>query len=92
MLYNYYKKIMAGNLMDKNTMNLFYKIFQNHCLPRKFGFDKRKHLSSLISSGQITREKAIEEIKKPLYDPKELIADTEFLLKNLILAKMNLKI
>ena len=75
--------------MDKNTMNLFLQNFSKPLLPRKFGFDKENHLSSLISSGQITA--AIEEIKKPLYDPKELIADRIFI-KNLILAKMNLKI
>tara|TARA_B100000886_G_scaffold297560_1_gene225294 strand:+ start:7737 stop:8921 length:1185 start_codon:yes stop_codon:yes gene_type:complete len=73
---------------QKHHESVYTKFFQNYYLPTKFGFDKRKaHLSSLISSGQITREKAIEEIKKPLYDPKELIADTEFFIKKLDFSK-----
>ncbi|MFO7526779.1 MAG: hypothetical protein R6W68_15100, partial [Ignavibacteriaceae bacterium] len=46
---------------------------QAYILPVKFGYDKRRaHLSSLILAGQITREGALKEIEKPLYDEKEL--------------------
>ena len=39
----------------------------------KFGYDKRKpHLSSLIVAGQMTRQEALKELDKPLYDEKEL--------------------
>lgn len=44
------------------------RFYQAYILPTKFNIDKRKaHLSSLIVSGQITREEAIEELKKPLF-------------------------
>jgi hypothetical protein len=44
--------------------------------------DKRKcHLSNLICSGQISREEALEEMKKPLYDEAELNEEKQFVLK-----------
>ena len=60
------------------------KFFQGHFLPYKFGYDKRKaHLSSLILSKQITREDALKELAKPLYDKKKLREDKEFIAKKL---------
>lgn len=51
-------------------------------LPEKFGDDKRSsHLSSMIVSGQMTREEALEELAQPLYDEaymsmvKDMICD-----------------
>ena len=50
--------------------------------------DKRKaHLSNLICSGQITREQAIEELRKPIYDSQQLILDRQFVLKKLGLSE-----
>ena len=50
----------------------------------KFKIDKRKaHLSNLICSGQLTKEEALEELKLPLYNPKELIQDKEYVIKKL---------
>jgi N-acetyl sugar amidotransferase len=68
----------------KHGESLFTKVFQNDYLPRKFGYDKRlPHLSSLIVSKQITREQAVTELSKPLYDHDELEADLDFLCKKL---------
>jgi N-acetyl sugar amidotransferase len=68
----------------KHYESKFTKFFQAHYLPAKFGFDKRKaHLSSLIVSGQMTREEAITELKLPLYDPLELEEDTLYFTKKL---------
>jgi hypothetical protein len=48
----------------------------------KFGSDKRlPHLSSLIVSGQISRNEALEELEKEQYDPSLLRQDREFVLK-----------
>ena len=66
----------------KHYESLFTKFYQAYILPQKFGIDKRKaHLSTLICSGQISREEALEELKLPLYDPNELINDKEYVLK-----------
>lgn len=68
----------------KHYESKFTKFFQAYYLPEKFGYDKRKaHLSSLIVSNQITKEQALQELEKPLYDPKELQADIEYIVKKL---------
>jgi N-acetyl sugar amidotransferase len=68
----------------KHYESVFTRFYQAYILPRKFGVDKRKaHLSSLILCGQITREQALEELKKEIY-PKELFAeDKAYVLKKL---------
>jgi len=68
----------------KHYESLFTKFFQAYILPEKFGFDKRRiHLSALIASGQITREQAIDEMKKELYSKPELKEDRMYVLKKL---------
>jgi N-acetyl sugar amidotransferase len=68
----------------KHYESIFTRFYQAYILPVKFGVDKRKaHLSNLILSGQITREQALEEIKKPVCDPKILDEDKTYLLKKL---------
>ncbi len=68
----------------KHGESIFTRFFQEYYLPKKFGIDKRKmHFSSLICSNQITREEAIELLKKPLYKKKELETDLDFVCKKL---------
>jgi len=68
----------------KHGESLFTKLFQNHYLPVKFGYDKRKpHLSSLIVSGQMSREEALTKLAEPLYDPQELEVDIAYFCKKL---------
>jgi hypothetical protein len=68
----------------KHYESTFTKFFQAHYLPVKFGFDKRKaHLSSLIVSGQMTRDEAILELQKPLYDERDLDEDRIYFIKKL---------
>ena len=51
----------------KHRERKFTKWFQEGYLPIKFGLDKRRpHLSSMIHSGQITREQAFKELEQPL--------------------------
>ena len=68
----------------KHYESRFTKFFQGYYLPTKFGYDKRKaHLSSLIVSGQMTREEAVEEMKKELYPISQLQEDKAFVIKKL---------
>lgn len=68
----------------KHGESVFTKFFQNYYQPKKFGYDKRKpHLASLIVAGQITREEALKELEKPLYNEKELKDDIEYFCKKL---------
>lgn len=68
----------------KHGESRFTKFFQNHYLPEKFGIDKRRmHLSSMILSGQLTREAALEELAKPFYNSAELAEDMAYISKKL---------
>jgi N-acetyl sugar amidotransferase len=59
----------------KHYESIYTRFYQGYILPVKFGFDKRKtHLSSLVCSGEITREQALDELKKDTY-PVELQED-----------------
>ena len=68
----------------KHGESLFTKFFQNYYLPEKFGYDKRKaHLSSRIVAGEISREEALAELQRPLYDQNELAEDRQLILDKL---------
>lgn len=68
----------------KHGENRFTRFYQEIYLPQKFGIDKRiNHLSSLILAGEITREEALVEIQKPLYEPDEQRDELEFIGKKL---------
>jgi N-acetyl sugar amidotransferase len=72
----------------KHGESIFTRFFQNHYLPVKFGFDKRRpHLSSLIVSGQITREEAKLLLNNPLYQPDELERDISYFCKKLTISR-----
>jgi len=68
----------------KHYESRFTRFFEGYWLPQKFGYDKRKtHFSSLILTGQMTRNDAMEELKKPAYDPEDMRKDFEFVAKKL---------
>ena len=72
----------------KHYESVFTKFYQAYILPTKFNIDKRRaHLSVLVCSGQMTREDALEEIKKPLYEKKEFEIEKEYVLKKLGLSE-----
>jgi hypothetical protein len=88
---------LSFNIFGKNLLGLYFPFFivrilllpltylvANYYLPKKFGYDKRRpHFSSLIVSGQLTREEALEKIKEPLYQPDELENDIVYFCKKL---------
>ena len=68
----------------KHHESRFTKFFQTYYLPVRFGYDKRlAHLSSMIISGLISRDMALTEMNKPLYDNLEIVADKEYIAKKL---------
>ena len=54
-------------------------------LPRKFGYDKRKpHLSTLVMTGQMTRDEAIQKMGEIAYpSQRDLDADKAYFLKKM---------
>ncbi|MBS1704331.1 MAG: N-acetyl sugar amidotransferase [Armatimonadetes bacterium] len=66
----------------KHYESVYTRFFQAYILPQKFGYDKRRaHLSTLVLSGTITREQALEEIKEPTCEPELLRHDRAFVIK-----------
>jgi N-acetyl sugar amidotransferase len=69
------------NYGGKHHESKYTQFFQAYILPQKFGFDKRRaHLSSLVMAGQISREAALEEMKKVLYPADKLREDREYVI------------
>lgn len=72
----------------KHCESRFTKFYQEIYLPRKLGFDKRRmHLSSLIVSGQITRDRALAELAEPISQPDQVRRDIKFVAKKLGLSR-----
>jgi hypothetical protein len=72
----------------KHYESVYTRFYQGYVLPQKFGFDKRiAHLSTLICSGQVTRERALEELEAPIYPAGLLDQDRRFVLKKLELTE-----
>jgi N-acetyl sugar amidotransferase len=61
----------------KHHESRFTRFYEDFWLPKKFGYQKRRaHFSSLIMTGQMSREAAIERLSKP--EMSELFLDQEF--------------
>lgn len=76
----------------KHYESRFTRFYEGYWLPTKFGYDKRRaHFSSLILTGQMTREEALEKIAKPAYDPEDLKQDFEYVATKLDLTVPELK-
>jgi N-acetyl sugar amidotransferase len=69
----------------KHYESVFTRFYQAYILPRKFGYDKRRvHLATLVASGQMSRQEALDLLEQPPYaDPKQEEQDRLFLLKKL---------
>jgi len=68
----------------KHFESVFTRFYQGYILPRKFGVSKRKfHLSVLICSGQLTKEKALEQMMIDDYPIRRQNEDKEYVLKKL---------
>ncbi|MBD2785776.1 N-acetyl sugar amidotransferase [Xenorhabdus sp. DI] len=63
----------------KHHESRFTRFYEDYWLPRRFGYHKRRaHFSSLISTGQMTREEALERISHPEMDEHFLKQEFEF--------------
>lgn len=66
----------------KHYESIYTRFFQGYILPRKFNIDKRlAHFSTLICSGQMTREQALAEMQNDAYPAEFQRADYEYVLK-----------
>lgn len=68
----------------KHYESVFTRFYQGYVLPRKFGIDKRRaHLSTLILTGEITRDEALAELQQPTYDETSQAEDRAYVGKKL---------
>jgi len=69
----------------KHYESIFTRFYQGYLLPTKFNVDKRLlHLSTLIVSGQISRNAALRILETPPYpDNKQLKMDEKYFLKKM---------
>jgi N-acetyl sugar amidotransferase len=82
------KELNWQNYEGKHYESLYTKFYQGYILPTKFGFDKRRaHLSNLICSNQISRDQALEDLKKELYPTNQLMEDKKYVEKKFGLTK-----
>lgn len=69
----------------KHYESVFTRFYQGYLLPYKFGVDKRKpHLSSLIMSGEMTRDEALSQASGIAYrSAKEMEQDRRYFIKKM---------
>jgi len=76
----------------KHFESRFTKFFEGYWLPQKFGFDTRRvQYSSLILTGQMTREAAMVELEKPPYDEESITHDFDYIATKLEITVDELK-
>ncbi len=69
---------------QKHFESRFTRFYESYWLPERFGYDVRKvQYSSLILTGQMTREEALERLATPPYDKETIGAEIEFVASKL---------
>jgi N-acetyl sugar amidotransferase len=64
----------------KHHESRFTRFYEDYWLPRRFGYHKRRaHFSSLIMTGQMTRDQALERISRPEMDEHFLKQEFEYI-------------
>lgn len=77
---------------QKHFESRFTRFYEGYWLPERFGFDPRRvQYSSLILTGQMTREQAIEMLKKTAYDPETIDEDFNFIATKLGITREELQ-
>lgn len=76
----------------KHHESRFTRFFEDYWLPRKFGYDRRRaHFSGLIMTQQMTRDEALERIKRPELDEHFLEQEFEYVANKLGLTPAELR-
>ncbi|HAJ45580.1 MAG TPA: LPS biosynthesis protein [Alphaproteobacteria bacterium] len=77
---------------QKHFESRFTRFYESYWLPERFGYDVRKvQFSSLIVTGQMTRDEALAELQKPPYDAETIGQEIEFVANKLDITVDELK-
>jgi N-acetyl sugar amidotransferase len=69
---------------QKHFESRFTRFYEGYWLPRKFGYDTRRvQFSSLIVTGQMTRDEALEKLKSPALDEATVRQEFEYVANKL---------
>lgn len=69
---------------QKHFESRFTRFYESYWLPQKFGYDTRKvQYSSLVLTGQMSRDEALAKLETPAHDPALLQDDFQFIANKL---------
>lgn len=72
---------------QKHFESRFTRFYEGYWLPQKFGYDTRKvQFSSLILTGQMTREEALEELDRPAMTDLQVRQEFEYIANKLCIS------
>jgi len=78
--------------LQKHFESRFTKFYEGYWLPLKFGYDTRKvQYSSLILTGQMTRNEALERLKIPAYNPEKIADEFKYIATKLNITEEELR-
>jgi N-acetyl sugar amidotransferase len=77
---------------QKHFESRFTRFYEGYWLPTRFGFDVRRcQLSSLILTGQMSREEALRTLERSPYDPDTQAQDFEYVATKLRITPQELR-
>ena len=77
---------------QKHFESRFTKFFEGFWLPERFGFDTRRvQFSSLILTGQLSRQESLEKLKKPAYNKETIKDEFNYIAKKIGITSSELK-
>lgn len=80
------------SFQHKHHESRFTRFYEDFWLPRKFGYQKRKaHFSSLILTGQMTREEGLDRVSRPELSEEFLMKEFEYVANKLDLTREQLQ-
>lgn len=77
---------------QKHFESRFTRFYESYWLPERFGYDTRRvQFSSLILTGQMSRDEALEKLKQPAYDPSTIEEDFAYIASKLDISTKELQ-
>lgn len=69
---------------QKHFESRFTRFYEGYWLPERFGYDTRRvQFSSLILTGQMSRDDALDALAKPAYDPDTIDHEFDYIARKL---------
>ena len=80
-----------GNYNNKHYEDVFTRFYEGWWLPKKFDYDKRRcYYSSLILTGQMSRDEALHELTSPPYNETTAKEDIVYICNKLGITEIEL--